>query len=130
MAAILVIDDENSICQLFKYVFEDAGYTVGLAANGLEALEALRRGYPDFMILDVAMPVMSGKEFMVELNKRALSDPRLDSIPFVVMTGENFMEPELNKVFSSAKGFVCYFPKMTPPEEVLAKAREILDKAV
>lgn len=126
MATILIIDDENSICQLFKYVFEDAGHAVGLAYNGLEALEALRHSLPDFMIVDVSMPVMSGKEFVGELNKRALHDARLASIHFIVMTGENFMEPELNKVFSSAKGFVCYFPKMTPPEEVLAKIREIL----
>lgn len=122
----LIIDDESSIRDLFRFVFEDAGIEVGVAANGQEALDVLQAEIPDFMVLDVSMPVMTGKEFVLELNKRALRDPRLNGIPFVVMTGENFMDPELNKVFSSAKGFICYFPKMTPPEQVLAKAQEVL----
>ena len=126
MAEILIVDDEPSILALFRYVFEDAGHEVLTAKNGLEALETLDRITPDFMVLDVSMPEMSGKEFVVELNRRAALDARLGGIPFVVMTGENFMEAELNKVFSRARGFVCYFPKMTPPEIILQKALEIL----
>lgn len=126
MAKILVVDDEATIRELFKYIFEDAGHEVALANDGLQALSAIQAGIPDFMVLDVSMPEMSGKEFIVELNRRALLDPRLGNIRFVVMTGENFMEVELNKVFALARGFVCYFPKMTPPEKVLEKAEEIL----
>ena len=126
MAKILIVDDERTILELFKYIFEDAGYEGGRAMNGLQALEQLRIGIPDFIVLDVSMPEMSGKEFVLELNKRAVKDPRLNSIPFVVMTGENFMDDELNKVFASARGFVCFFPKMIPPEKVLEKAVEII----
>ena len=126
MAKILIVDDERTILELFKYIFEDAGYEVEVATNGLQALEQLSKGLPDFIILDVSMPEMSGKEFVLELNKQAVKDPRLNNIPFVVMTGENFMDAELNKVFASSRGFVCFFPKMTPPEKVLEKAVEIL----
>jgi hypothetical protein len=42
------------------------------------------------------------------------------------MTGENFMETGLNRTFASSPGFVCFFPKMTPPEIILEKAREVL----
>ena len=126
MAEILIVDDEPSILALFRYVFEDAGHGVVTARNGVEALETLSKLTPDFILLDVSMPEMSGKEFIVELNRRSALDARLGGIPFVVMTGENFMEAELNKVFSRARGFVCYFPKMTPPEQVLKKAEETL----
>lgn len=126
MAKILIIDDENSIRELFKYIFEDAGHEVVLANNGLEALAVLQADIPDFIVLDVSMPEMSGTEFIVELKRRAARNPALHDIPFVVMTGENFMETELNKVFASASGFVCFFPKMTPPEMVLEKAAEVL----
>ena len=126
MAEIFIVDDEPTIRELFKYIFEDAGHEVTLANNGREALERLEDYTPDFMVLDVSMPEMSGKEFMIELLLRAEGEPRLADIPFVVMTGENFMEAELNKVFASARGFVCYFPKMTPPEAVLEKASEVL----
>ena len=126
MAKILIVDDEPSIRELYKYVFEEAGYQVDLAGNGLQALEALGRSLPDFMVLDVSMPEMSGKEFVVELGRRGVTDGRLNAMPFVVMTGENFMEAELDKVFAKARGFVCYYPKMTPPETVLARVVEIL----
>lgn len=126
MAKILIVDDERTILELFRYIFEDAGYEVELAKNGLEALELLRAGIPDFIVLDVSMPAMSGKEFVIELGRRAAKDPRLSAIPFVVMTGGNFMDAELNKVFAAARGFVCFLPKMIPPEKVLEKAAEVL----
>jgi len=127
MARILVIDDENSIRELFRYIFEDAGHEVVLANNGREALAVLEATIPDFMVLDVSMPEMSGIEFIAELKRLAARKSELNDIPFVVMTGENFMEAELNKVFASARGFVCFFPKMTPPEQVLEKAVEVLE---
>jgi len=84
MAKILIVDDEPAIRDLFKYVFEEAGHEVSLANNGLEALDALQGGAPDFMVLDVAMPEMSGTEMITELGRRAARDPRLNNIPFVV----------------------------------------------
>ena len=126
MAKILIIDDEPTIRELFRYIFMDAGHEVVTAENGRWALSIVKENLPDFMVLDVAMPEMSGKEFVAELKRLEARDPRFGSIPFVVMTGENFMERELNIVFASVPGFVCFFPKMTPPEKVLAKAEEIL----
>ncbi|MDO8806193.1 MAG: response regulator [Elusimicrobiota bacterium] len=126
MAKLLIVDDEPTIRELFKFIFEEAGHEVTLAENGLEALEALEARLPEFMVVDVLMPQMSGMQFMRELALRAEKNPRLDQIPFVVMTGENFMESELNKVFASRPGFICFFAKMTPPSVVLAKIAEIL----
>lgn len=126
MAKTLIVDDDPAILALFRFVFEDAGHEVLSASNGRQALDMLKSGLPDFMILDVAMPEMTGREFVAELTRLAARDPRLARIPFVVMTGENFMDMELNGVFSSAPGFVCFFPKMIPPEKVLEKAAEVI----
>ncbi|MDA8131874.1 MAG: response regulator [Elusimicrobia bacterium] len=126
MPKVLIVDDETAILELFRYVFEDAGYAVALAKNGKEAMASVVSDKPDFIVLDVAMPVMSGKEFAIELKRRAAADPGLRGVRFVVMTGENFMDAGLNTVFSSTPGFVCYFPKMIPPEKVLEKAGEVL----
>lgn len=128
MASVLIVDDEPTIRELFSYVFEEAGHEIRQAGNGLEALLALEQAIPDFIILDIAMPEMTGKEFVLELARRAVSKPQLAKIPFVVMTGEDVMEMELNRVFASAPGFVCFFPKMIPPETVLAKASEVLGR--
>lgn len=127
MAKILIVDDEPTIRQLFKYLFEESGHAVTLAENGIEALEELKTLVPDFMVLDVLMPQMSGREFVKELGRLAEQNPRLDEIPFVVMTGENFMDSELNKVFASRPGFICFYPKMTPPALILAKIAEVLE---
>ena len=129
MAKILIVDDERSIRELFKFIFEDAGHTVLLADTGLGALEVIEGVVPDFIVTDLAMPEMSGQEFILELGRRARRRPELGNIPYVVMTGENFMEAEMNKDFGSTAGFICFFPKMTPPEIVLEKAEAAL-KAV
>ena len=126
MAKVLIIDDDPTILELFRFVFEDAEHEVTLAKNGREALNALEVCIPDFMVLDISMPEMSGREFAIELKRQAARDPRLGNIPFVVMTGENFMDVELNKVFTSTPGFVCFFPKMTPPDRVLEKAMTVI----
>jgi CheY-like chemotaxis protein len=126
MAKILIVDDEPTIRELFRYVFEEAGHEVAQAENGRAAFDRLSEGLPDFIILDIAMPEMSGKEFVLELGRRAVRDPRLSRIPFVVMTGEDLMEMELNRVFAASPGFVCFFPKMIPPEMVLEKTLEVL----
>lgn len=126
MSKILIVDDEQSILELFKYVFEDAGHRVTVARNGLEALDRVALDIPDFIVLDVAMPEMSGKEFALELKRLSQRDTRLARIRFVVMTGENFMDAGLNRAFASTPGFVCFFPKMIPPEIVLQKAAEVL----
>ena len=127
MAKILIIDDEPTIRDLFGFVFLDAGYEVAFARNGRQALDALKDSVPDFMVLDIAMPEMSGREFAIELTCLAAQDPRFSDIPFVVMTGENYMDAELNKVFTTTPGFICFFPKMIPPDRVLLKAAEILE---
>ncbi|MDO8803583.1 MAG: response regulator [Elusimicrobiota bacterium] len=126
MAKILIVDDDPTILELFRFIFEDAGHEVTLAKNGREALAAVEVSVPDFIVLDISMPEMTGREFVIELKRRAARDPRLANIPFVVMTGENFMDIELNKVFSATPGFICYFPKMTPPDRVLEKAMTVL----
>jgi CheY-like chemotaxis protein len=128
MGKILIVDDEPTIRELFDCVFTDAGHSVLTAANGKEALEVLRAETPDFMVVDVSMPVMTGRDFIVELGRRARTDRRLDGIHFCVMTGENFMEGGLNRAFAERPGFICYFPKMVPPETVLAKAEETLGR--
>lgn len=126
MAKILIIDDEPSIRELYNFIFGDAGHEVLLAGNGEEALAVLKEHTPEFMVVDVSMPVMPGNEFIERLGRLAVSDRRLDQIPFCVMTGENFLESSLNSTFAKRPGFVCYFPKMTVPEVILAKAEETI----
>lgn len=128
MPSVLIIDDDQTIRMLFQYVFSDGGFDVYTADNGQDALDKMEQFTPDFMLVDVAMPVMSGTKFIETLKKLSARKPHLAAIPFIVMTGENFMESGLNKVFQAHSGFRAFVPKMTQPELVLDQVNEILSR--
>lgn len=83
---VLVVDDDPDICETLQTVLEVSGYRVAAAANGREALAALRSGVrPCLVLLDLMMPVMNGMEFRAE--QRA--DPSIASVPVVVVSGDH-----------------------------------------
>ena len=79
---ILIADDEPHIRKLLERYLDHHGYVVGLAADGLEALELVRQQTPDLVITDVNMPNMNG----LELTRRLKSEPRTAGIPIVACT--------------------------------------------
>ena len=64
MATILVVDDERVLCDLLKTVLEKHGHEVLTACNGREALDLFSRHRPQFTLLDLHMPDMSGIEVL------------------------------------------------------------------
>ena len=71
MPQILVVEDDEAIRGLVSDVLRDDGYQVAEAANGVEALEQLRRARPDLIVLDLMMPVMDGWAFVEECRVQA-----------------------------------------------------------
>ncbi len=57
---VLIVDDDASIRTLLAFVFHDDGFDVAEAADGREAIEALRTSPPALMILDLMMPEVDG----------------------------------------------------------------------
>ncbi|HEX30525.1 TPA: response regulator, partial [Candidatus Poribacteria bacterium] len=53
---VLIVDDEQNVCQSLKDVLEDEGYQVEIAFSGEEALEKIPELHPDVVLLDVLMP--------------------------------------------------------------------------
>ena len=66
---ILIIDDTADIRELLMEVLEIAGYVVCEAANGTEALRKIKTELPDLVVLDIAMPDISGFQVLRELRK-------------------------------------------------------------
>ena len=60
---VLVVDDDEDIRKLLLAAFSDAGYEVATAADGEQAIEAVRRRQPDVILLDLMMPRVSGWGF-------------------------------------------------------------------
>ncbi len=82
--SVLLIEDDSLTRGAMRMVLEWEGYRVVCAYNGQEALDLLRRGErPSLILLDIAMPVLDGRQFRQEQEK----DPALASIPVVVVSG-------------------------------------------
>jgi CheY-like chemotaxis protein len=96
---------------LLTTFLEDAGYVVVTASNGRDALTYLRPGteLPGLILLDVAMPIMTGWDFLREQQQ----DARLATIPVVLMTALGHFDYE-----DAAPNIVAYLEKPIDLEEL------------
>lgn len=62
--SILVVDDDDAIRQVLTRYLKRRGYIVDTAADGQEALAAVRESDPDIMLLDIYLPKMSGLDVL------------------------------------------------------------------
>jgi CheY-like chemotaxis protein len=74
-ARILVVDDEENIRLLFKEELEEEGFEVDLASNGIEALDKLKKGRFDLVVLDIKMPGMDGIQALNEIKNANKDQP-------------------------------------------------------
>jgi CheY-like chemotaxis protein len=98
---ILVVDDEPDTLSYLCTVFEDNGAETLQAADGDIALELARKGAPDLITLDLAMPGKSGIDVFAALRR----DEQTRQIPVCIITGH----PELRKLI--------YDRTVSPPPE-------------
>src|SRR5689334_9445366 len=64
MARVLVIEDYENLRLIYKTALTEAGYTVDLSSDGLEALDLVKKHEPDLILLDLLLPHMGGLEFL------------------------------------------------------------------
>jgi two-component system, NtrC family, nitrogen regulation response regulator NtrX len=64
MARILIIDDETSIREILRQLFEYEGHEVEMASSGAEGLRMIATEEPDAVFLDVKMPGMDGLDVL------------------------------------------------------------------
>ncbi len=79
---IMVVDDEEAIRILYEEEFNDEGYTVVSCSNGNEALERFDKENPDLVILDIAMPGVSGLEVLSKIKEKSPKTPVIMSTAY------------------------------------------------
>ncbi len=112
---ILFIDDEPSILEVRRLVFEALGYSVLTAINGEEALEVFRLNAVDAVVLDYLMPGIDGEETARRIRK-------LNSdIPIVLSSGCLTLPERVLKVVTTA------VEKTARPEVLIRVLKEQLN---
>lgn len=119
VGTILVADDELSVRMLAASVLEDAGYSVELAEDGVEAVERLQAlgESVSLILLDLTMPRLGGAEAAREL-RRLQPD-----VPIVAMSG--YGDIEVMERFSGAR-IDDFLPKPFGPDQLVAKVSDLL----
>ena len=88
MKKVLIVDDHAPVIRVLKLGIEEAGYEVDTASNGSECLVKLCSAQPDFLVTDIDMPRMSGKELC-----QAIEEQFPDRVfPIVVLTSRTEIE--------------------------------------
>ena len=117
---ILIVDDEPSIVVPIQFLMEQQGYSVLVAQNGEDALDAIYKYKPDLILLDIMLPRIDGYEVceIVRLN------PEYRDIKIIFLTAKG-REVEIAK--GLALGANAYITKPFSNTQLVAKVKELLD---
>jgi two-component system phosphate regulon response regulator PhoB len=119
--SLLVVEDESDIADLLRRVFSKEGFEVGVANDGLTALEALKRTPPDLVILDWMLPEISGIEVLKEMRAR----PETRMVPVILLTAR---KEEIDRVLGLELGADDYVTKPFSARELVLRIRGLLKR--
>jgi two-component system KDP operon response regulator KdpE len=119
-ALILFVDDEKAIQRTMVPLLRSRGYTVTTAETGKDALSAIDAERPDLVVLDLGLPDMDGTVVCEQI--RARSD-----VPILILSARL---TEHDKVVALDRGADDYITKPFSPEELLARVRAALRRAL
>lgn len=115
MITVLCIDDEADIRSLLVEELQDAGLDTLEASNGQEGLEKLTTHWPDIVVCDVSMPVMTGHEMLAEIQ---LNHPEFVNTPIIMLTA---MTDRENTIAGLQAGADDYLTKPVDLDLLMAK---------
>jgi two-component system phosphate regulon response regulator PhoB len=116
---ILLIEDEPDIAEVLQYNLEKEGFAVETAHRGDSGLEAIRRGAPDLVLLDLMLPGMDG----LELTRLLKRDGGTSRVPIVMLTARG---EEVDRIVGLELGADDYISKPFSPREVVLRVKAVL----
>lgn len=118
---ILVVDDDFGTREIIRHNVVEQGFQASAVASGELALEALKSGQFDLVLLDVLMPGLDGHEVL----NRLKSDPDLQHIPVVMISGLDDIKIVVRCIEDGAEDFLT---KPFDPTLLRARVRSCLEK--
>jgi DNA-binding response OmpR family regulator len=118
---ILVVDDDADLVELLSFNLKKAGFAIGTAFDGIEAIKKARSIAPDLILLDLMLPELDG--FAVcEILRR---DSATASIPVIMLTA---LSGELGRLTGLDSGANDYVTKPFSLKQLVSKVDEFLKK--
>ncbi len=112
----MVVDDEPTIREVMTTYLQRDGFRVDTASTGTEAVEMLRRGLPDLLILDLMLPGVGGLNILKELRANS-------NVPVIVLTART---EEADRIIGLELGADDYVSKPFSPRELVARVKSVL----
>ena len=116
---ILLVDDEPTILELNKLYLEQAGYRTVTAANGYEAVAAVKERTLALMVLDLMLPGIDGWEVCRQV--RAIGN-----LPIIMLTARS---EDIDRIVGLELGADDYLTKPYNPRELLARVKAVLRRS-
>ena len=116
---ILLVDDEQSVQKLLAFPLRKDGYDVVCACDGEEALDRVRDGGFDLVVLDLMLPKVDGFEVCRQVRSRS-------SVPIIMLTAKT---EEIDKVLGLELGADDYITKPFSVREFRSRVKAVLRRA-
>jgi DNA-binding response OmpR family regulator len=116
---ILVVDDDAELVELLCFNLKQAGFAVGTASNGVEALKKARSISPDLILLDLMMPELDGLA-VLEILRRHVTTA---TIPIVILTA---LSGELGRLAGLGSGADDYVTKPFSLRSLISRVERLL----
>jgi len=117
---LLVVDDEEDLCEILRFNLNNAGYDTDIAYSAEEALLKLKNGY-DLILLDVMMSGISGFT-LADLIRKEFSN----NVPIIFITARESVSDRLKGFEAGADD---YIPKPFSVKEVIARVNAVLSRS-
>ncbi len=118
---ILVVDDEADMVALLSFNLKRAGFAIGTAADGVEAVRKTRSLTPDLILLDLMLPKLDGFSVCEILRRNASTA----GIPIIMLTS---LSGELGRLAGLDCGANDYMTKPFSPRQLVSKVAGLLKK--
>src|SRR5499427_3088924 len=116
---ILIIEDESDVSDLLEMGLRKANFKTSAATDGATGLQKAREDRPDFIILDLMLPKMSG----LEVCRILKGDTATSHIPILMLTAK---AEEIDRIVGLEFGADDYVTKPFSPREVVLRIRAIM----
>jgi DNA-binding response OmpR family regulator len=114
MEQILIVEDDQAVQKALKRLFESAGYGVAISGDGRSALETFRTRTPTAVVLDLGLPVLSGRDVCLQIKREQ------STLPIIILSASTDVA---DKILLLELGANDYVTKPFSPRELLARVR-------